>query len=68
MKNKNFIKQKQAAAFCGMSVNTFKKAVRPYVPHKRIGRAIYFNIKELKKFMEDTSEQEYRLKKILIEI
>jgi len=60
-----YMKQKEAAKFLGMSVNTFKDRVRPYVQHKQVGRCLFFSVKELRRFMENGFEEELKVKRVL---
>ena len=61
----SYLKQKEAAQYCNMSLNTFKVRVRPFVRHKKIGRSIYFSVEELDRFMRDNVADQLKVKEIL---
>lgn len=46
------LNQKDAAAALGISVNTFKKQVRPYVRSVTIGRTLLFPQKDLEQWLD----------------
>ncbi len=65
---KGYLKLKKAANYLDMCENTFREYVLPHVKCKRIGRGIYFAVKDLEEFMNDgfTNEKiELDAKKIL---
>lgn len=46
------LNQREAAAALGMSVNTFKIRVRPFVKHVSLGRAMLFPVTELQAWLD----------------
>lgn len=52
------LNQKEAAAALGISVNTFRLRVRPYIRHVTIGTAGWrFPLTELQRWIEDNAER-----------
>ena len=65
---KGYLKLKNAAKYLDMSEKTFRKHVMPHVKCKRIGGSMYFSIKELDEFMNDTGMTDEEIKALALDL
>jgi hypothetical protein len=49
------LRRAEAAAACGVSVEVFDQAVRPYVPAKRLGGVVVYPVDALITFLADAT-------------
>lgn len=49
------LRRAEAAAACAVSVETFDREIRPYVPAKRLGAVVVYPTAALEKFLADAT-------------